>query len=174
MRHHLLTVFLGLISCQTKHEQGPTSAEAPRTSEPSSSALPSSRSAAAPNDAPRYSREHPVAEAEVSSTKRAAAGWEIEITTGLRASFFQPDGSSRPGTDWIVVFRRGPTEHKVIVRTYAPGRQRASAELETRAVFEHVIAVLDKGWDPAAASEAPDVMSIELSGSGGSHSYRSQ
>ncbi|BCW90173.1 hypothetical protein sos41_33410 [Alphaproteobacteria bacterium SO-S41] len=43
--------------------------------------------------------------------------WQMRVTGGLSAHFFQPDGSSRAGTDWSVGLKRGAEEHAVTVRT---------------------------------------------------------
>lgn len=42
--------------------------------------------------------------------------WSFEFTGGLSASFFQPDGTSLPGTDWAVTLRNGDAMHRVMVR----------------------------------------------------------
>ena len=36
----------------------------------------------------------------------AQLGWQIEVTSALTAHFFQPDGSSKPGMDWVVSLTR--------------------------------------------------------------------
>jgi hypothetical protein len=100
---------------------------------------------------------------EMTSREKENSGWEIEITGGLHASFFQPDGSSRPGTDWWVVFRRGSIEHKVLVRTYPPEHERSSTDSETRAVFDHVVGLLNRGWEPTSYTGTPGELSVDLS-----------
>ena len=52
----------------------------------------------APADDPRQLGEKPAME---------HPGWGIEITGGLNAHFKQPDGPSKPGTDWAVTLSAG-------------------------------------------------------------------
>ena len=37
-------------------------------------------------------------------------GWLMRVEGGLAASFKQPDGTSRPGTDWKIGIKRGDVE----------------------------------------------------------------
>src|SRR3954463_7432787 len=89
-----------------------------------------------------------------------ALGWEIEITGGLKASFFQVNGSSRSGTDWFVVFRQPPHEHKVLVRAYA--NQKIDQGAETTAVLDYVRWLLDAGWDPRSYGGTPGELCVEI------------
>jgi hypothetical protein len=89
-----------------------------------------------------------------------ALGWEIEITGGLKASFFQPDGSSRPGTDWSLVFRQPPNEHNVLIRSYANGK--IDQDAETTAVLAHARSLLEGGWDPRSYGGTPGELCVEV------------
>jgi hypothetical protein len=44
--------------------------------------------------------------------------WLMRIDGALSAHFIQPDGSSRPGTDWAVELKRGERDYHVMVRAY--------------------------------------------------------
>ena len=79
--------------------------------------------------------------------------WQIEIKNGLCASFFQPDGSSRPGTDWSVRMVRGAEVRALIVRIYLPkGADPAGprdVRREAQAVVNAIVEQVQRGWDPA-------------------------
>jgi hypothetical protein len=78
--------------------------------------------------------------------------WTIRTGGALSAHFFQPDGSSRPGTDWIVEVERGEHHFKVLVRAYLSEdmtrRARADEEYQRRAVLGYVSELLGRGWTP--------------------------
>ncbi len=40
------------------------------------------------------------------------AQWQMRVEDSLSAHFFQPDGSSRPGTDWSVGLQRGDSAYE--------------------------------------------------------------
>jgi hypothetical protein len=78
--------------------------------------------------------------------------WQMRIQGGLSAHFFQPDGSSRPGTDWSVGLKRGDREYHVMVRAYLSDdmtrRARADTEYQGRTVLGYVSDLLEQGWTP--------------------------
>lgn len=78
--------------------------------------------------------------------------WEMRVEGGLSASFIQPDGSSRHGTDWAVRLKRGEREYKVMVRSYlsedSGGKAMADTNYQVRAVLEHLNSLLSQGWTP--------------------------
>jgi hypothetical protein len=82
--------------------------------------------------------------------------WEMRIDGALSAHFFQPDGSSQPGTDWSVALRRGNDQHRVLVRSYLAGnatrRVRADTTYQGRTVMQYLGDLLAQGWTPDQAS----------------------
>ena len=78
--------------------------------------------------------------------------WLLRIESGLAAHFFQPDGSSRPGTDWAVGLKRGNDEYKVIVRAYlsadATEATKRDQQYQAQTVLGYVSDLLDQGWTP--------------------------
>jgi hypothetical protein len=82
----------------------------------------------------------------------ADAQWLMRIEGALDAHFVQPDGSSRPGTDWAVGLKRGEETHRVMVRTYFDDsmsrRARADREYQGQTVLGYVGDLLAQGWMP--------------------------
>src|SRR6266545_6971171 len=82
----------------------------------------------------------------------ADAQWLMRIEGALDAHFVQPDGSSRPGTDWAVGLKRGEETHRVMVRTYFDDsmsrRARADREYQGKTVLGYVGDLLAQGWTP--------------------------
>ena len=78
--------------------------------------------------------------------------WEMRIEGALSAHFFQPDGSSRPGTDWSVGLRHGEDVYHVMVRAYLSEdmtkRARADTEYQGQTVMGYLNDLLSKGWRP--------------------------
>src|SRR5262245_12023875 len=78
--------------------------------------------------------------------------WLMRIHGGLSAHFFQPDGSSRPGTDWTVGLKRGESIYNVTVRAYlsedATKRTRADTEYQGKTVLGYLSDLLAEGWKP--------------------------
>ena len=78
--------------------------------------------------------------------------WLMRIEGGLSAHFFQPDGSSRPGTDWTVGLKRGDTTCTVTVRAYLSSdmtqRARNDTDYQGQTVLGYVSDLLDQGWTP--------------------------
>ena len=78
--------------------------------------------------------------------------WQVRVESGLSAHFFQPDGTSRPGTDWSVALDRGGATHHVTVRAYLDEsmtrRARADTAYQGGTVRGYVDAMLAQGWRP--------------------------
>lgn len=78
--------------------------------------------------------------------------WQMRIAGALDAHFFQPDGSSRPGTDWSVGLKRGEREYHVMVRAYLADdmtkRARADTDYHGRTVLGYISDLIDQGWTP--------------------------
>jgi hypothetical protein len=83
--------------------------------------------------------------------------WLIGIEGGLSAHFFQPDGSSRPGTDWSVGLKQGENTYRVMVRAYLSEdmskRARADTQYQARTVLGYIKDLLAKGWTPDQGGE---------------------
>ncbi len=80
------------------------------------------------------------------------AQWLISIEGALSAHFFQPDGSSRPGTDWSVALKQGESTYPVMVRAYLSEdmtkRARADTEYQGQTVLGYINDLLAQGWTP--------------------------
>ncbi|HXG93790.1 MAG TPA: hypothetical protein VNN73_15705 [Blastocatellia bacterium] len=78
--------------------------------------------------------------------------WMMRIRGYLSAHFFQPDGTSRPGTDWSVELIRGNQVFPVMVRTYLSDDMsraaRADMEFQGRTVLGFISDLLAEGWMP--------------------------
>ena len=78
--------------------------------------------------------------------------WLMRIEGALSAHFLQPDGSSRPGTDWAVELKRGDSTYKVIVRAYLGDdlteRARSDKQYQGQTVLGYVGDLLAQGWTP--------------------------
>lgn len=83
--------------------------------------------------------------------------WMLRIEGAMNASFFQEDGSSRPGTEWKVGLKNGDDEFSSVVRTYLdPGVTAATAqniEYQARTVMQFVWDILQQGWTPGNPEE---------------------
>src|SRR5438045_9445370 len=79
----------------------------------------------------------------------------LRIEGGLSAHFRQPDGTSRPGTDWVVGLKRGDAEYKVMVRTLLSADATRATQndqaYQAQTVLGYISDLLDKGWTPDAA-----------------------
>jgi hypothetical protein len=80
------------------------------------------------------------------------AGWLMRIEGVLSAHFKQPDGTSRPGTDWKVGLKRNDEIHTVFVRTFfreeASAATRADTTYQGRAVMGYLNDLIREGWLP--------------------------
>jgi hypothetical protein len=78
--------------------------------------------------------------------------WLMRIEGALSAHFFQPDGSSRPGTDWSVGLKRGEQTYNVMVRAYLSDdmtrRARADTTYQGQTVMGYLNDLLEQGWRP--------------------------
>ena len=85
------------------------------------------------------------------------AQWQMRIEGALSAHFFQPDGSSSPGTDWAVGLKRGERTYRVTVRAYLSEdmtwRARKDTEYQGRTVLGYVNDLLAQGWTPEQGGE---------------------
>lgn len=76
----------------------------------------------------------------------------MRIEGALSAHFFQPDGSSRPGTDWSVGLKRGEQTYNVTVRAYLSDdmtkRARADTNYQGQTVMGYLNDLLIQGWTP--------------------------
>jgi len=76
----------------------------------------------------------------------------MRIEGALSAHFYQPDGSSRPGTDWTVGLKRGDDTYTVIVRAYlsddASEQTRKDTVYQGRTVLGYISDLLSQGWTP--------------------------
>jgi hypothetical protein len=72
-------------------------------------------------------------------------GWQIAVLQGLQAHFKQPDGSSKPGTDWAVALRDGEREHRILVRSYIVA---VGQDQEVQMVSQFIGELLHEGWTP--------------------------
>ena len=83
--------------------------------------------------------------------------WLMRITGALSAHFFQPDGASRPGTDWAVDLKQGEREYHVTVRSYLSDdmtkRARADTEYQGQTVLGYISDLLAQGWTPEHGGE---------------------
>ena len=79
-------------------------------------------------------------------------GWLVRIEGALNAHFKQPDGSSRPGTDYAVGLKRGDEAQRVLVRAYlAPditAATRRDTNYQAQTVMRYVSDRLGAGWTP--------------------------
>ena len=75
------------------------------------------------------------------------SGWSITTESGLSAFYKQRSGPSIPGTDWLIVLRRGSDERRILVRTYAGSSLNGTPEQAQRAL-NYVAALLRDGWNP--------------------------
>jgi hypothetical protein len=82
----------------------------------------------------------------------AGESWLMRVEGGLNAHFKQPNGPSRPGTDWRIGLKRGDEVHTVLVRTYS---DKVAPELAKDSQFMSNTAMgylndqLKAGWNPA-------------------------
>ena len=83
--------------------------------------------------------------------------WLMRVEGALSAHFFQPDGSSRPGTDWSVEMKRGENIYHVMVRAYLSEdmtrRARADTEYQGQTVLGYISDLLAQGWTPGQVDE---------------------
>jgi hypothetical protein len=74
--------------------------------------------------------------------------FDVQVTSALRAHFRQPDGSSRPGTDWVVLLADRDEEHRILVRSYSDDAVATSVAQQMETVCDFVRTLLRSGWSP--------------------------
>lgn len=78
--------------------------------------------------------------------------WQVALNSGLQAHFFQPDGTSKPGTDYAVRLQRGTEQYSTIVRCYLADdltpAARADTHYQGQTVIGYVFDRLAAGWTP--------------------------
>jgi hypothetical protein len=78
--------------------------------------------------------------------------WQARVEGALNAHFKQPDGSSRPGTDWKIGLRRGDEIRTVIVRAYLADTvstaTRENTNYQGQTVLGYIFDRLKTGWTP--------------------------
>jgi hypothetical protein len=83
--------------------------------------------------------------------------WQMRIEGALSAHFFQPGGSSRPGTDWSVGLKQGERTYQVMVRAYfsedMTKRAQADTEYQGQTVLRYISDLLAGGWTPEQGGE---------------------
>jgi hypothetical protein len=81
----------------------------------------------------------------------------MRVEKGLSAHFKQPNGPSRPGTDWAVGIKRGDEVHTVHVRTYMADdlaqNLRDDSQYQARTAMSYLNDMLQKGLDPTNPGE---------------------
>jgi hypothetical protein len=82
-------------------------------------------------------------------------GWTLFVKDGLRAHFLQPEGPSRPGTDWAVKLSLGAQQLTVLVRAYADDVAGTTPKRESELVLGHVAWLIDSGWSPTSYTGKP-------------------
>lgn len=83
--------------------------------------------------------------------------WLMRVEGALDAHFKQPDGPSRPGTDWVIGLKRGDELHQVRVRSYLSADATAATRGDTtylgRTVMQYLDDLLRSGWHPSHQRE---------------------
>ena len=83
--------------------------------------------------------------------------WLMRVEGALDAHFKQPDGPSRPGTDWVIGLKRGDELHQVRVRSYLSPDATAATRGDTtylgRTVMQYLDDLLRSGWHPSQQRE---------------------
>lgn len=72
----------------------------------------------------------------------------VAVLNGLRAHFKQPDGTSRAGTDWLVVVTFDGREYRVLVRAYDDEFSGIEVEQQVEMVRVFIDRKIRSGWSP--------------------------
>jgi len=76
----------------------------------------------------------------------------MRVEKYLAASFIQPDGTSRSGTDWVIGLKHGEATCTVMVRAYLSDNIRlnlkSDREYQARTVMGYLNDLLAQGWLP--------------------------
>ena len=82
----------------------------------------------------------------------SAEPWQARIEGALAAHFKQPNGPSRPGTDYKVGLKRGDTVCQIFVRAYLSDdltpAARADTHYQQQTVIGYVFDRLPADWEP--------------------------
>ena len=97
-------------------------------------------------------------------TMTTPEGYNISVISGLRASFKQPAGPSRAGTDWAVSLANSSGERQIFVRTYGDDIGEISQEQEVRLVIDFVAQLLSSGWSPEKYLGKPGELVVSVKG----------
>lgn len=87
----------------------------------------------------------------------------IKMLQGLKVHFKQPDGTSRPGTDWMVAVNDGRRECRILVRVYAGDVAKVGQQRETAMVVEYVAGLLRSGWTLDNYKGEPGELTLPIS-----------
>lgn len=79
--------------------------------------------------------------------------WQARIEGAMQAHFKQPDGPSRPGTDYKVGLKRGDQVCQIFVRAYLADdltpAARADAHYQGQTVIGYVFDRVGPDWEPS-------------------------
>jgi len=82
----------------------------------------------------------------------SADTWQARIEGAMQAHFKQPDGPSRPGTDYKIGLKRGDEVRQIFVRAYLADNltsaARADAHYQQQTVIGYVFDRLTPDWKP--------------------------
>lgn len=79
---------------------------------------------------------------------QSTSEWRITVLQGLKAHFKQPNGPSKPGTDWMVAVGNGVQEFRILVRAYADDVVGLDQQGEVAAMVGFVAGLVRGGWTP--------------------------
>jgi len=78
--------------------------------------------------------------------------WLMRVEKSLSASFIQPDGTSRPGIDWIIGLKHGEMTYRVMVRSYLTSdiqkKFQKDMTYQGQTVMGYLNDLLQQGWLP--------------------------
>lgn len=97
---------------------------------------------------------------EVWERSGRLSAWDLHVERGYQTSFTGADGSSRPGVDWIIVFKVDGAEHSVKVRSFSAAAAPIQIEQHTRFVLHELDRRLTGGWRPDAGDPTPIDLTI--------------
>jgi hypothetical protein len=89
--------------------------------------------------------------------------WQITVLQGLKAHFKQPQGTSKPGTDWAVAVRNGAQEYRILVRAFAEDVGDCGQDGEVAIVIQFVAGLLNQGWTPDRWTGQPGELTVSPS-----------
>jgi hypothetical protein len=89
-----------------------------------------------------------------------STGWQISVVGGLNAHFKQPEGPSKPATEWAVSILSGDDEHRVLVRSYHDDHAGLTQEQVTQKVLQFIANKLQSGWTPSDYQGMPGELTL--------------